>query len=376
MYELHVASRVKDIPRESWDALVGEHDSPFVEWTWLDCLEESGCAGVEAGWLPCHLALHKDGKLVAVAPTYLKDNSEGEFVFDWNWADLAQRMHLPYYPKLVVGVPFTPATGARILTAPGEDRVELIHTLASALVKIAPELKAHGIHALFLTEDETKTWCETGFMHRYGIQFHWKNNGYKTFDDFLASFNAKKRAQIKREVRQPAKDGVTIETLTADEYTKEMTLQMYEFYATTVDKFRWGRRYLNVRFFELLVERFRSRLSWVVARQNGEAIAGAFNVVKGDVLYGRYWGATKELPFLHFNVCYYHGVKQCIEGGLQVFEPGAGGEHKRVRGFLPTITHSAHWLEDRRMGNVIDAFLERERAAIVRHVTEDHVTEP
>ncbi len=370
MYELHVASRVKDIPRESWDALVGDRDSPFVEWTWLDCLEESGCVGPEVGWLPCHLALHKKGKLVAVAPTYLKDNSEGEFVFDWNWADLATRMHVPYYPKLVVGVPFTPATGARILTAPGENRAELVQAMAGALVKVAPEMKAHSIHVLFPTEEETKLWCERDYLHRVGVQFHWRNNGYKTFDDFLASFNAKKRAQIKREVRQPEKDGVTIETLAPGEYTKETTPVMYEFYATTVDKFRWGRRYLNERFFELLVERFQSRLAWVIARRGGKPIAGAFNVVKGKTLYGRYWGANEDFPFLHFNVCYYHGIKECIARGLDVFEPGAGGEHKRVRGFFPTVTHSAHWLEDHRMRDVIDDFLERERAAVMRHVAE------
>jgi predicted N-acyltransferase len=224
------------------------------------------------------------------------------------------------------------------------------------------------VHVLFPHEAEANEWAAAGFMPRLGVQFHWQNEGYATFDDFLARFSSKKRTQLRREAKQPAKDGVTIERLGPDDYTPAVTRRMFELYLTTVDKFMWGRRYLNLKFFELLVERFRHRLAWVVARKDGDIIAGAFNVERGKRLYGRYWGATVDLPFLHFNVCYYHGIEECIARGLEVFEPGAGGEHKRARGFDPTITYSAHWIEDLRMRGILRDFVTRERAAIEAHV--------
>ncbi|MDB4994437.1 MAG: hypothetical protein JWM74_1869 [Myxococcaceae bacterium] len=366
--ELRVLDRVREIPEAEWNALVGPDDSPFVEHTWLACLEEAGCASAAAGWLPAHAALYEDGTLVALAPTYMKTSSEGEFVFDWSWADLARRVGTEYYPKLVTAVPFTPATGARVLTRPGDDRAARVTTMARALVQAAPEIGAHGVHALFPTETEVEAWVEAGYLLRYGIQYHFRNNGYATFEDFLKTLPSKKRTQLRREAKQPAKDGVTIERLGPDDYTPAVTKRMFELYLATVDKFMWGRRYLNLKFFELLVERFRHRLAWVVARKDGEIIAGAFNVERGKRLYGRYWGATVDLPFLHFNVCYYHGIEECIARGLEVFEPGAGGEHKRARGFDPTITYSAHWIRDPRMRGILRDFVTRERSAIEAHV--------
>jgi predicted N-acyltransferase len=366
--ELRVLDRVREIPEATWNALVGPDDSPFVEHTWLDCLEEAGCASAKQGWLPAHAALYEDGELVALAPTYMKTSSEGEFVFDWSWADLARRIGTEYYPKLVTAVPFTPATGARVLTRPGDDRALRVSMMARALVQAAPEIGAHGVHALFPTEAEVESWVAAGYLLRYGIQYHFRNKGYATFEDFLKTLPSKKRTQIRREAKQPAKDGVVIERLGPDDYTPAVTRRMFELYLTTVDKFMWGRRYLNLKFFELLVERFRHRLAWVVAKKDGDIIAGAFNVERGKRLYGRYWGATVDLPFLHFNVCYYHGIEECIARGLEVFEPGAGGEHKRARGFDPTITYSAHWIQDLRMRGILRDFVIRERAAIEAHV--------
>jgi uncharacterized protein len=366
--ELRVLDRVREIPEAAWNALVGPDDSPFVEHTWLDCLEEAGCASPAAGWLPAHAALYEDGELVALAPMYMKTSSEGEFVFDWSWADLAQRIGTGYYPKLVTAVPFTPATGARVLTRPGDDRARWVATMARALMQAAPEIGAHSVHALFPTETEVASWVEAGYLLRYGIQYHFKNKGYATFEDFLKTLPSKKRTQLRREAKQPAMDGVVIERLAPDDYTPAVTRRMFELYLATVDKFTWGRRYLNLKFFELLVERFRHRLAWVVARKDGDIIAGAFNVERGKRLYGRYWGATVDLPFLHFNVCYYHGIEECIARGLEVFEPGAGGEHKRARGFDPTITYSAHWVKDPRMRGILRDFVLRERAAIEAHV--------
>ncbi len=370
-YDLKLVERVREVPREAWDALVSPEDSPFVEWTWLDALETSGCVGRGTGWAPCHLTLYDEsGALVAAAPAYLKGNSEGEFVFDYAWADVAERIGLSYYPKLILAVPFTPVTGARILTRASDDqaRETLVAAIAQALPSIARRLSASSVHALFPTEVQTKTFVSSGYAERCGIQFHWRNLGYGDIEDFLRDLPSKKRTQLRREMRQPEKDGVTIETLRPEDYTDDTVRDMFLLYRSTVDKFYWGRQYLNLDFFQKVAKDFRHRLSWVVARQEGRIVAGAFNVKKGKRLYGRYWGTHVELPFLHFNVCYYHGIRQCIAEGLEVFEPGAGGEHKRVRGFQPTLTYSAHWIAHGHLRRIITAHLAREGEAVRQHV--------
>jgi predicted N-acyltransferase len=374
MIALRLLERVRDVPREAWDALAVPASSPFAEWTWLDCLEEAGCVGGEMGWLPRHFALYRGRDLVAVAPAYVKGNSEGEFVFDWSWADVAARMGIAYYPKLVFAIPFTPATGDRALIAPGEDRDEVIGAFAEAARALCSEAQLSSAHVLFPREAEAGAWERAGFLPRLGLQYHWENAGYLTLDDFLARFNAKKRHQLRREMAQPAKSEIAIETLGAGALDATAVRAMYAFYCSTVDKFHWGRRYLTERFFPLVAARFAHRLAWVVARQRGELVAGAFNVKKGDRLYGRYWGASPEVadePFLHFNVCYYHGIRECIAEGLSVFEPGAGGEHKKARGFLPTLTHSAHFVADARLRRLLSTHLDRERSAIREHVLEE-----
>ncbi len=378
MLSLRLLERVREVPREAWDALAVPAASPFAEWTWLDCLEEAGCVGRESGWLPSHFALYRGSDLIAIAPAYVKGNSEGEFVFDWSWADVAARMGVNYYPKLVLAVPFTPATGDRAIVAPGENRDEIIGALAQAARAFCEKAGLSGVHVLFPREAEAAAWDRAGLLSRLGVQYHWQNAGYASMTDFLARFNAKKRHQLRREIAQPAKSGITIETLPASALTDPRTVEaMHVFYGATVDKFHWGRRYLNERFFALTASRFAERLAWVVAKKDGALVAGAFNVKKGDRLYGRYWGAGPEAaaePFLHFNVCYYHGVAECIAEGRAVFEPGAGGEHKKARGFLPTITHSAHWIADARLRRLLAAHLEREREAVTAHVTEERAT--
>ena len=377
--------RIKDIPRESWDALLREGSSPFLEHTWLDCLEEGKCVGEGAGWMPQHLALYETDatgaeQLVAAAPAYAKTNSEGEFVFDWSWADLASRLGVDYYPKLVLAVPFTPATGDRVLVHPSRDRAETIALFAHALRTLVKELELSSAHVLFPREEDVAAWAEAGFMIRHGVQYHWSNRHEATpgaepfadYEDFLKTLPTKKRTQIRRERKQAAMDGVTITTLRPEEYTREMADTMYGLYTTTVDKYFHGRRYMKKRFFELLVERFRDRLAWVVARNaDGEVIASAFNVKKDGIVYGRYWGAHVEMPFLHFNVCYYHGVEQAIREGGRIFNPGAGGEHKKVRGFVPTITYSAHHIAEPRFRGIVESFLERERQGVAAYVAEE-----
>jgi predicted N-acyltransferase len=370
--EVTVLRGIDEIPAAEWDALSPD-GSPFLEHAWLSCLEEAGCVGARRGWSPMHLVLREAGALVGAVPCYLKDNSEGEFVFDWSWADFATRAGIEYYPKLVCAVPFTPVGGDRVLVAQGRERAPIVLGAARALAELRKELGLSGVHVLFPHEPEAMAFERAGWLRRVGVQFQWQNrgatgSGYRDWDDYLASFNSKKRHQIRRERAQLEKDGVTIETLAPDALTPDVVEAMFGFYTSTVDKFHWGRRYLNRRFFDLVAARFAKRLSWVVAKKDGAMIAGAFNVKKGKVLYGRYWGNTIDLPFLHFNVCYYHGVAQCLAEGLERFEPGAGGEHKRARGFAPTVTHSAHLLGDARLRGPIAAFLAREREAVLRFV--------
>jgi predicted N-acyltransferase len=371
---VRVLEHVREVPREAWDALVGEDDSPFVEHTWLDCLEETGCARAETGWMPRHLALFRGTELVAAAPTYIKAHSQGEFVFDWAWADVADRLGIAYYPKLVVAVPFTPASGARALCAKGEDRAKVIDIFADALRKIATQAGLSSVHVLFSRAEEAALWEAAGMTSRLGIQFHWFRQGATTMQDCLARFDSKRRNTIKREMAQPAKDGVTIETLSPGAIDRDTARAMFALYLTTVDKFYWGHRYLNERFFAQVAERFRDRLAWVVARRDGQIVAGAFNVEKNKTLYGRYWGTHVKLPFLHFNVCYYHGIQHCLARRLDTFEPGAGGEHKLARGFEPTITHSSHWIRDAKLRRVIEPHLAREREKVQAAIAEENVT--
>lgn len=371
--ELRVIERISDVPEAEWNALLRADASPFVEHAWLACLEEAGCVGGRTGWLPRHLVLYDGGEVVAAAPAYLKTNSEGEFVFDWSWADLAAQMGIAYYPKLILAVPFTPATGHRVLWRSSRDRGEIVAVFARAVRTISREMKLSGAHVLFPEEEEARLWEAAGFSIRNGVQYHWTNAGFATFEDFLATLPQKKRTQLRRERKQPAIDGLTITTLTPEDLSgptgAELAATMHALYATTVDKYFYGRRYLNRPFFDLVRQRFTERLAWTVARdRGGKIVASAFNVKKEKILYGRYWGTTVDLPFLHFNVCYYHGIDEAIRDGFTTFNPGAGGEHKRVRGFAPTTTRSAHHLEDTRLRTVIDAFLERERRAVTAYV--------
>jgi len=369
--QLKVVSDIRELSRVDWDALVPENAPPFLEWTWLSALETSGAVGRDSGWLPLHLACFEDHVLVAAMPVYAKTNSEGEFVFDWAWADAAPRFGVRYYPKLIAAVPFTPVTGPRVLVRDPAQKAMFTRVFAAALDELAREMKASSVHVLFPTEEEATLFEEAGWLHRKGIQFHFENQGYATFEDFLAHFPTKKRTQIRRERSQVARDGLTLEHITKESMTPELAGVMYELYLTTVDKFRWGRRYLNRPFFEIIARDFAGRLDWVLAKRGSEVVAGAFNAKKGDRLYGRYWGAFEEVKFLHFNVCYYEGVEQCLREKLAVFEPGAGGEHKRARGFLPTVTHSVHRIYSPRFSAAIADFVEREGESVDRVVREE-----
>jgi predicted N-acyltransferase len=359
--ELELGGGVREVPAVEWNALVGD-GSPFLEWEWLASLEDAGCVGPETGWAPRPLLLREAGRLVAACPLYLKGHSEGEFVFDWGWADAAERAGIAYYPKLLVGVPFTPVTGARLLTAPGQDRARRLRQLAAALAELCGGSRLSGAHVNFCREDERDALAAAGFLPRLGFQYHWRNEGFADFDAWLAALRSKRRNQARREQRALAEQGVAIERLVGDAIPDALIGPMFELYLATIRGNPWGRQYLNARFFELLAARFKSRLCFVVARAGGEIVAGTVNVQKGDALYGRYWGALRPLRHLHFNVCYYAGIAHCIEHGLARFEPGAGGEYKQLRGFDAAPTWSCHWLADARLRRAVERFLERERA--------------
>ncbi len=352
-----------------WSELEPQGDIPFFRAEWLAALEETGCAIADRGWVPHHLALFEEDALLAVAPAYLKLNSEGEFVFDYAWANAARKFKVGYYPKLLVASPFTPATGPRLLVARGKSRGEVLPVFAAAVSTVVEKSELSSAHVLFLPEGDAEALGRLGLIHRSGVQFHWHNDGYVTFEDFLKSVPSKKRTQIRRERRAPAEQGLTLESLTGRDLTPEIADTMYELYLTTVDKFMWGRRYLTRAFFEQICSTMPDQLEVVLARDAARRpVAGAFNLLGETARFGRYWGAHEELPFLHFNVCYYHSIERSILEGKKRFEPGAGGEHKVARGFVPTLTHSVHAVTDGRFAAAIDDFCRRERELLVQEI--------
>ncbi|HEU4430081.1 MAG TPA: GNAT family N-acetyltransferase [Myxococcota bacterium] len=363
MADFALLESVREIPREEWNALVAD-ESPFLEWEWLASLEEAGCVGARASWSPRPLVARERGRLVAACPLYLKGNSEGEFVFDWGWADAAQRAGIAYYPKLLVGVPFTPVSGARFLTAAGEDRPAWIRRFAAALRDLCVGNELSSVHVNFLRDDERAELEAAGFLLRSAFQYHWRNRSFASFDDYLASLTSKRRNQTRRERRELALQGVAIDALGGDALGDELFDPMFEIYRATVSANPWGRQYLNRRLFHLLRERWKHRLCFVRARVGEELVAGTVNVQKGDALYGRYWGALRPLRHLHFNVCYYAGIEHCITQGLARFEPGAGGEYKQLRGFDATATWSAHFIADERLRAGVARFLAAEREKV------------
>jgi uncharacterized protein len=362
--QLKVHRAFSEIPRAAWDALLDEDCLPFLEWEWLDALESSGSICPATGWIPRHLTLWQGTRLVAAAPAYVKTDSHGEFVFDWAWAEAAARAGLSYYPKLLIAAPITPATGRRILVAKGEDRPARERAIIGGALELARSEGLSSVHVLFPTEGETQRLEELGFASRLGVQYHWRNEGYDSFDDYLARFTSKRRAQIRRERRGVTDQGVQVETLRGEALRTVDPAEVHRLYASTLDKHPWGIKYLTPAFFERLLKGFSHRVELVQARRDGKVIAGAFNLASPKVLYGRYWGCFEEVPFLHFEVCLYHSVDAAIRRGLTRFEPGAGGEHKLVRGFQPTLTYSAHRIFHPGLDAAVRKYLQQESAAL------------
>ncbi len=359
---------MREFDQGQWDSWLGPDAVPHMRWAFLEALEATGCVRPEVGWLPQHLSLQRAGKLIGVAPAYVKGNSDGEFVFDHAWARYCQEsLGVDYYPKLIVAVPFTPATGPRLLHSTEIPVDEAHAALSEGLRRLVDAAGLSSAHVLFVNEPTAEHWQKAGLLRRYGVQYHWRNDGYASFDDFLSRFSAKRRHQIRRERREIAASGIELSTLTGRELDAATIDHLYEFYCITVDKHFYGRRYLNREFFHEICARMPDQILAVLARDKGNPrpIAGAFNLKGERALFGRYWGAREERPFLHFGVCYYAGIEACIERGLDCFEPGAGGEHKHARGFESTITHSVHHVRDARLRGPVERFLSQERAAIV-----------
>jgi predicted N-acyltransferase len=357
---IELAEGVRTVPRDDWNTLVGT-ESPFLEWDWLSALEESGAIGAGTGWLPRALLARERGRLVAACPLYVKGHSEGEFVFDHGFADAAERAGIRYYPKLMVGVPFTPVTGARFLVAPDADRPEWIQHLASALRRIMLEHELSSAHVNFCRDDELAALTAAGWLPRLGLQYHWIRRDWTCFDDYLGTLRHKRRKEVRRELRAVAEAGLTIAVRRGDAIPEAWFEPMWRFYRNTIDHNPWGRLYLNREFFTKLQQRFRDRLCFVMALRGDTPVAGAFNVQKGEALYGRYWGSDGFVKHLHFAVCYYAGIEHCLREGLTRFEPGAGGSYKQMRGFDAQSTRSAHCFADARLHDAVARYLEGER---------------
>jgi uncharacterized protein len=360
---VQVLGSYADVDAAQWDALVGDA-SPFLESPFLFGVEATGCAVPSTGWTPRPVLVHDDdGTLLGGAPGWVKTHSQGEFVYDHGWANAAQANRIPYFPKLIVGVPFTPVTGRRLLIRPGLDATrteQVFNALLSGLQAAAED--CHGLHILFDTEQESDLLQTRGAFQRLQYQFHWNNDGYANFDDFLARrFPSKKRNTIRRERRDCAPYTITEGT----DPTEAQLATMHGFYAWHCKQFGpWGRVYLSEPFFQHLGRTWGHRLHLVLASDGDTPIAGTFNVLKGDRLYGRHWGAVGDVKFLHFEVCYYQAIDACIRRGLQVFEPGHGGGHKYRRGFDPTLTYSNHWIADPRLHQALKDHTARECAEV------------
>ncbi len=369
---------VRDVPREEWNALVGD-GSPFLEWEWLSALEEGGTLGSESGWLPRPLTVRENGRLVAACPLYVKSHSEGEFVFDWGWADAAYRAGIRYYPKLLVGVPFTPVTGQRLLTAPDVDREAWVHRLAAELRRLCLDNELSSVHVNFCQNEELEGLRAAGFAVRIGAQYHWKNRGYGSFEEYLGAFRSKRRNQIRREMREIEHKGIRIEVLRGDEIPDDLFPRLYRIYRATINHNPWGRLYLTPEFFDQLRERVRPRVCVIAAKDGDEVIAATINVEKGDTLYGRYWGTLRDVRYLHFNVCYYAAIDYCIRRGLRRFEAGAGGGYKQLRGLDPEPTYSGHFVADQRLATAVRRSLDAEREETeesIRHLRERSALKP
>jgi hypothetical protein len=378
---IRVASSIAEIGRDHWDAcanpgwrgppLNGKAAAdryppydPFVSWDFLDALEQSGAVSRRAGWAPRHLILEgESGAPAGVMPCYVKSHSQGEYVFDWGWADAYERAGGSYYPKLQVSVPFTPVTGPRLLTPPGPGAAERKQLLAAGLMELCRRNNLSSAHLTFLPEEDWSLLGEMGFLRRTDKQFHWSDAGFGDFEGFLDALSSRKRKAIRKERREAVEAGIEIDWVTGGDLTEAHWDAFFDFYMDTGAR-KWGRPYLNRAFFSMLSERMADKLLLVLARRDGRYIAGALNLIGSDTLYGRHWGTTEDHRFLHFEVCYYQAIEFALAHGLKRVDAGAQGPHKLSRGYLPETTYSAHFIADASFRRAVENYLEEERREV------------
>ncbi|HEU4804406.1 MAG TPA: GNAT family N-acetyltransferase [Nitrobacter sp.] len=362
------------LPPSTPDSLADSKGSynPFVSYAFLSALEASNSACARTGWKPRHLIARLDGAVVGVVPCYLKSHSQGEYVFDHGWAQAYESAGGRYYPKLLASVPFTPAAGPRLLIRPGDDVGSVADALAGGLVGLCDATQASSVHVTFARQEEWTFLAGNGFLQRTDQQFHWRNEDYSSFEDFLASLASRHRKAIRRERRDALANGITVHVLTGSEITEEAWDAFFQFYMETGSR-KWGRPYLTRSFYSLIGESMSRDIALIMARRDGRWIAGAINFIGSDTLFGRHWGAIEHHPFLHFEVCYYQAIDFAIRHRLKTVEAGAQGEHKIARGYLPHTTYSAHYIADPALRRAVGDYLKRERhyvAEAARELTE------
>jgi hypothetical protein len=362
-FTLEVHNAVADIGREAWDACASASGDPFVSFDFLDACEASGSAVPRQGWAGRHLSLRDEtDRVIGVMPLWLKGNSQGEYVFDHSWADAYERAGGRYYPKLLAAVPFTPVTGPRFLAHPDADAATVRQALLQGALALTERLGVSSLHVNFPTRPEWDAMGEAGLLRRQDMQYVWRNGGYETFDDFLSALSSNRRKTIRRE-RREAQAGLDIRVLTGTDITEAHWDAFFAFYMDPGER-KWGRPYLTRDFFTRLGATMADRIALVMAFRDGDTIAGALNLIGRDALYGRQWGALEEVPFLHFELCYYQAIEFAISRGLSRVEAGAQGEHKIARGYLPSPVWSAHFIADPALRDPVARYLEGERPAV------------
>lgn len=365
-FVLRIVENISEFTKDEWNGLVGAsrqdaNFNPFITRNFLLALEESGSVSRKAGWLPKHLRLEDDrGCLIGVVPNYLKSHSQGEYVFDHGWADAFERAGGRYYPKFQAAVPFTPATGPRLINHVAYESEAVRLALAGGLRELADQSGVSSAHVTFALPDEITALERAGFLHRTDQQFHFKNNGFRSYDDFLNELVSRKRKALKKERREAVSDGIEIDWLTGRDLTEAVWDDFFAFYMDTGNR-KWGRPYLNRQFFSLIGESMAEDILLVMAKRNGRYIAGAINFIGGDTLFGRHWGCIEDHPYLHFEVCYHQAIDFAIDRKLSVVEAGAQGEHKIARGYVPVTTHSAHYIVHEGFRNAVCDYLDHER---------------
>ena len=371
---IKVVKSISELDREEWNSCaifysadgLDKIEDPFISYDFLDALEKSKSVGENTGWLPYHLAAIRKNKLIGAVPLYLKSNSQGEYIFDYNWAHAFERAGGRYYPKLQISVPFTPVTGRRLLVSKNAPS----HT-ASLLLQSAIELceknKLSSLHTTFCNKQEFELGQKLGMLGRVSQQFHWLNNGYGNFGDFLNALSSRKRKNINKERLKANNFGGAIEMLTGSEIKKDHWNYFWKFYQDTGIK-KWGTPYLTRQFFDQIHETMRSKILLILAKKEGNYIAGALNFIGSDTLFGRYWGCIEDYPFLHFEVCYYRAIEFAIAHGLKKVEAGAQGEHKLARGYVPTETFSLHWIAEKGFSKAVQEYLISEKDAVKRDI--------